>query len=223
MVLTVLGTILAGAVASITIQAILDRPVPSGASITDPAELSDCRVVTLVEQVASLTGMAVGVENVADCEPGWSSAPVGRSLRVGGSSARQLLDLITASHQRYTWHEQGGVLIVRPVTGRRTPEVLELRVPPFAFSGITVHEALQRILAQLPLQHEPHSDARPSHARYSFRFAGGTLLMALNSLVEPSGGVWNIGVWKQTNERLLILRGFDQKDSVEMVTLGVPR
>jgi len=132
-------------------------------------------------------------------------------------SVREFLDHLVAQAPGYRWSDMNGLAVVRPVESWSDPaNPLNTRIDPFRLDNGIVSDALALIL-NVPREH-----GTLSNRAFSMTFGGGTLLDALNALVQARQGVgWHAGFFEyppplDKNLRLgVALVAFSPGDSTE--------
>lgn len=216
----------------------LDVPVAGEFRVVDPAlRRGPCSLWTAVEQVARQGRVRVGFENTLDCHPGATSLSAGEgALQLDGLTPREAFDHLVARYPAFRWHEVGGVVVMRPVDAWDDPAaILHRPVAPFAVDEVHVHYAMHAVFESAqPTLFQPHTRAKLSvslkrlldpsatvaiDAPVSVRFAGGTLLEALNAVTAPHGRIWQVGY---LGDRLAIsLRTLDYSEGAT-TTVSAP-
>ena len=154
--------------------------------------------------------MRIGFEQTLDCwSAPWSGWPGGNSLSLEGLTPRQAFDRLLSHRPDYRWAEIDGVVVIRPVPAW-APEGSVLNGPVAAFAVVDDHShyTLHAIfLSARPSLFHEHTDLQlsssfqrlddprataPIDAPISLRFAGGTLLQALNAVTQQFGGIWEV-------------------------------
>jgi hypothetical protein len=191
-------------------QSSLDVPMRGEVRVNalDPAH--PCAIWRTVEQVARFTGVRVGFEHTPDCRPaGVERRAYGQSVDLGGLTPRAAFNDITRARPEFAWREIDGVAVMRPVAAWQDPAgVLHRPVASFSAARLHPHLVLHELLqAAQPTLFQPHEDLRLSglgrrlydrsatgliDVPISVRFAGGTLLQALNAVAKPFGGNWEL-------------------------------
>lgn len=179
----------------------LDSILPDGVVVDDLRASDPCDVITIVGELARRAALPIGVEQPAGCAPvRWVQRP--QRLPAEGShahtvhTAREGLDLVSEMTP-FDWREVGGVVVVRPSEAWQDPHsLLTLPTARFAGTDMTVRSVLSLLLRRVTPSYYYPSDtvAAPGPLLVtrplSFEFAGGSLLEALNAVVQSHGAAW---------------------------------
>lgn len=186
----------------------LDRPMGATVLIEDLTGRNPCRLWTALEQLARQAQVRIGFEQTLDCSPApWVLRPYEGSLNLGGLTPRQAIDRVLSQRPDYRWAEVDGVAVIRPlVAWTPTGSVLNAPVAPFTVVDEHPHLALHTVFqSSQPSLFLEHTDLRLSgngrrlddpgyegliDVPVSVRFAGGTLVQALNAITGSFGGIW---------------------------------
>jgi hypothetical protein len=186
----------------------LDQPMDATVRVEDLTGRNPCRVWTALEQLARQARVRIGFEQPLDCSPApWVLRPYEASLDLGGLTPRQAFDRILSQRPDYRWTEIDGVVVIRPVTAwAPVGSVLNAPVAAFAVADEHPHHALHLVFkSSRPSLFQEHTDLRLSgngrrledpgyegliDVPVSVKFAGGSLVHALNAITRGFGGIW---------------------------------
>ena len=101
---------------------------------------TNCAVADAAASLAIATGVPFGIERLPRCEPSVHGAA--QRVAVAGLTLREALDRLAALHPRYSWREDGGVIVVRPSQEwDRVDHFLNQTVPSFAYQRLNIGSA----------------------------------------------------------------------------------
>jgi hypothetical protein len=150
--------------------------------------------------ISTLTGSSVGaLAGAAQVPMGFEAAvsggPANMKIEATGRTLRSVLDAIVAADSRYEWHDESGVLVLRPAEAWFDREnALHRSVAPIQYDSIGVREAL-RIVAALLGRNLPasQSDDLRDPRRFALSLPPGSVLDALNGIVRAHGTLaWSL-------------------------------
>ena len=189
----------------------LDTPVGDTIRVEDLSGGNPCHFWTTLEQLARQVKVRIGFEQTLGCFPaGVMKQPYDASLSLDGLTPRQAFDRLLSQRPDYRWAEVDGVVVIRPATAWASHgSVLNAPVSAFAIADSHPHHALHTVfqLTQ-PSLFQEHTDLKLSSnsrrlddpdatalidAPVSVRFAGGTVLQALNAITRGFNGTWQVG------------------------------
>jgi len=179
----------------------LDAPVHH---FTLPRQLQECGVEAVLLSVAKNAGVSIGFERTTTCRGhqahGFPEMPKPLDLTGGqvldGVPVKDVLARIAAMDPDYDWAIVNGVAVFRPSSAwKDANDPLALRVPAVRFSdapAVTIVGAMLNWPERGP-------DRRPHNT--SVDFGGGTVLDALNALVQSQPAMWYVSA---NDERLFV-------------------
>ena len=197
----------------------LDLPMDTTVRIEDSTGGNPCHLWIALEQLARQARVRIGFEQTFDCSPApWVMRPNGNSLNVRGLTPRQAFDRVLSQRPDYRWTEIDGVVVIRPVTAWAPGgSVLNAPVSAFTIADEHPHHSLHMVFqsSQPPLFQE-HTDRKLSSstrrlddphattlidAPVSVRFAGGSVVQALNAITRGFGGIWQTAYTRHYDNR----------------------
>lgn len=207
----------------------LDDPIPGTFQMATLSAAHPCAGFMALDLLARVAHVPVGLEKTTDCAlDGRTRTPGPESETVSGVSAREAVDHLVASMPRYSWKEVSGVVVIRPTSAWTDPhDLLNQHVQPFDASDVSPDDVLHATLrAATPSLFMPHQDVPRSGAlvnlRMTIAFPGGTLLDALNAIVDASGSAaWQVGY--VGGEAWLSVSTFDFPGDHVMAPAGLPQ
>src|SRR5262249_26026388 len=142
-----------------------------------------CGIASVFEQLSrQATTALAGLERGPDCLNRVSFPhldPKAPSYDLSGLTVRDVLNRLVLVAPNYSWRERNGRAVVRPVAAWDDPQdVFNVRVSAFHVPDSSVRSVLS-LMFRFPLP----SGMAPS---FDFNFPGGTLIDALNTLVESN-------------------------------------
>jgi hypothetical protein len=167
----------------------LDRVV----AIRIPTSAPRCGMERILTQLAQQTKILVGLEETPECilSPSPSPSHVEDASNV---TVRQVLDRVVMVVPGYRWQEIDGVAVVRPTEAWEDPaDPLNLPVEAIRVQDVHVSVILAKLLrlTSLHVNRSPRLISKPVTAR----FAGGTLLAALNATIRShEEASWILGL-----------------------------
>lgn len=186
----------------------LDRPMGPTVQVEDPSGRNPCHLWTALEQLARQAQVRIGFEQLPVCGPApWVGRPSEGALSLGGLTPRQAFDRILSGRPDYRWTEIDGVVVMRPATAwAPSGSILNLPVSAFALVDqhprLALHTVFESTRPSLFQQHtdlklssnnrrfdDPYSTAMIDEP-VSVRFAGGSVVQALNAVTRGFGGIW---------------------------------
>ena len=179
----------------------LDTPVHAFALLR---HLPECGLEAVLRRVAKNAGVPIGFERVTTCR-GHQALGFPEMLKpldragadvIDGVPVKEVLARIAAMDPDYEWAIVEGVAVFRPSSAwRDTNDPLTLRVPAMRFFDAPAVSVVGAML-----NWPERAPDRRQH-RTSVVFAGGTVLDALNSLVQSQPAMWYVS---SNRERLFV-------------------
>jgi hypothetical protein len=180
------------ALTSTAVGAQESSPLDAPTTLRLPNALPSCGITTALARIARTSHVAIGFEETFECSAKWPRLHFtyddsGRTTM----TVRQVLDQVVTLDPTYRWADVNGVAVVRPVVSWTDPsDALNLRVDPFRTDRMTVGQVLA-ILVRRP---DPNCgfcgfDNRVNNRALSIDFKGGTMVDALNALVQARPGI----------------------------------
>lgn len=169
-----------------------------------PRQLPECGLEAVLLRVAKNAGVPIGFERVTTCHGhqaiGFPEMPQPLDLAgaevLDGVPVKEVLARIAAMDPDYDWAIVNGVAVFRPSSAwKDTKDPLTIRVPAMRFS-----EAPAVSIVAAILNWPQRAPDRRQH-KTSVDFAGGTVLDALNSLVQSQPAMWYVS---SNGERLFV-------------------
>lgn len=166
----------------------LDRVV----AVRIPTAAPRCGMEHILTQLAQKTGILVGLEETPECSGSPSPSPT--HVEDVTITVRQVLDRVALLVPAYRWQEIDGVAVVRP-TEAWADAADPLNLPVEAIRAQDVHVSV--LLAKLLRITGPYVNKSPRliSKPVTVRFAGGTLLTALNAAIRShQEATWILGL-----------------------------
>jgi hypothetical protein len=178
----------------------LDRAIAGKFLVTDFTTPDDCAMFELFDQVARISNVPLGFQNLPGCGFGQRTIVASDRGRIlVASTPREAFDEIAALNGSFRWQEMDGLAVVRPAAvWHDADDLLNLPAHAFQLMNVGADDALDRVLqSATPRVRYVQSRKRtygPLEAPLSVDFGGGTLLRALNAVVRAKGDAeWRVG------------------------------
>jgi len=184
----------------------LDKQVSGDIRITSPSALPPCDAGAAVIQLSIRLNVLVGLESTPDCWLPPTIRPVTADAEtLTGVTARMAFDHVIAQMPQYSWREMNGVIVVRPKEAWKMPlNVLNRPSGGFEANGERLDDVFRSVV-QVPRSRDVENPTRDIDRPVTVKFAGGTMLEALNALLRSrQDGQWQVGYARADKPTIVI-------------------
>jgi hypothetical protein len=175
-------------------QTALDNPVRV---FVVPNPLPPCGLATAILHLEQSVNALIGFERQPNCPDNPNLFPdlSAQTLNdLSGRTVRQVLDHLIALDPAFQWRDVNGVAVVRPVMAwDDAANPLNVAAEPFTLVDGQLTDAVAAAVRRVKLQVAGAADDAATNRRFSVEFTGGSMLEALNTVIQAHGAaVWEI-------------------------------
>jgi hypothetical protein len=184
-------------------ERVLTAVGPEDAGFFASPNLGEEQLRFLLALIARSARVPLGFEEVAAIprpfDGNLSTIPSSARVVLIGLRVGEALDALVSADPRYSWREQDGVILIRPVEAWANSEhFLHQRFAGFGLHDSTMSDVVKAVYAQFGLRivygeggvlGEPPGRDTSLEKRMDFEVPSGTMVEALNSVVRAHGGL----------------------------------